>query len=473
MRVRAAAAAGIIAGAGLLAPACAGAATVTMTADAGPAANTYVFYRAAPGEGNQVTVRLRKETLLIFDHGVARLRFHDSGFGRCDRIRARALVCPRAPVVALLRDGDDTFRATPSGHGHDHRRKNPLALQQDYTDTEGAIVEETIVSAGSGDDIVLGSRGFDSIAPGSGRDIVNGRGGGDTVYADRDDRHDRLSGGPGIDGVDFGAAKKPVTVNLELGTAAGGGGRVDSLAGFERVHGGPYDDHLRGTPTGEALYGEDGSDDLVGGSGNDLLVGDSPIASRHFPNTFAAGRGSDVIDARGYAQAPPPSNAHLTSAIDCGRGRDRVLGETDDRLKRSCEGAVFRIPNSSGYLPDETDLYGVAMKVWPVARDDASVTYEVPCPAIAEESNAGCSGSIALSHPPFGGEAPDILYGSASFDLEPGERKAVRVELTAEGRQAAADGSPVDVQLSSDLSQGAGVEPEHARFGWEPVLGPG
>jgi hypothetical protein len=113
------------------------------------------------------------------------------------------------------------------------------------------------------------------------------------------------------------------------------------------------------------------------------------------------------------------------------------------------------------------------MKVWPVARDAGSVTYEVPCPAIADESNAGCSGSIVLVNPPFGGEAPDTLYGSAGFHLEPGERKDVRVELTPEGRQAAAGGSPVDVQLRSDLSQGAGVEPEHASFGWEQVLGPG
>src|SRR3954471_22832972 len=101
MRVRTAAVgAGLVAG--LAAPAGAGAATVTMTADAGPAANTYIRFRAAPGEGNQGTGRLRKKTLLVSDHGVARLRFHDSGFGHCDRIGPRTLVCPRVPLVALL-----------------------------------------------------------------------------------------------------------------------------------------------------------------------------------------------------------------------------------------------------------------------------------------------------------------------------------------------------------------------------------
>ena len=470
MRARAAAAA--IAVGTALAPAGAQAATVTISASSGPAANSYVYFRAAPGERNRVSVHLRKKALVITDRGVDRVDFHEQEpFGRCDRLGPRTFVCPRIPVIAKLDDRNDTFVASPGGHGHDHSRRHPLELQEDYSDTEGAIVETTIVIAGSGDDVVRGSRSFDSIIPGSGHDVVDGRGGPDAVRADRDDSHDRLRGGSGIDSVDFGAARKPVTVDLARGTARRGGGHMDAIAGFERVHGGPKDDELRGTGTGDALYGEEGEDIIKGRRGNDLLVGDSPIATKAFPNTIFAGDGFDIVDSRGYAHAPPPSNAHLTSPIDCGFGRDRVLGETDDRLGRSCERAVFRIPED--YLPDERVLYGVAMKVWPVARDDESVTYEVPCPSIAEESNAGCSGTILLTHPPFGGEAPEILYGSAGFDLEPGERRDVRVELTAFGRQAAAGNSPIDVQLDANLSQGAGNQPEHARFGWEQVLGPG
>jgi Ca2+-binding RTX toxin-like protein len=467
--VRVRAAAGAIMLAGLLAPAAAPAATVTMGADAGPAANTTIQFRAAPGEGNRVTVRLRKKTLLLRDDGVDRLEFHDRGFGRCDRLGPRTLVCPRAPVIAILRDGDDTFRATPSGHGHDHARRHPRALAEDYTDTEGAVVQTTIVVAGSGDDIVLGSRFDDVISPGPGRDEVSGRGGGDTVYGDRDGQRDRLSGGPGIDSVDFRAATRPLTVDLFGGTARGGG-HTDSLGGFERVHGGPKADVLRGTSTGDALYGEEGRDLLLGRDGNDLLVGDSPILTGAWPNAIVGGAGGDVIDSRGYATAPPPSNAQLTSTIACGPGNDRVLGESDDRLRRSCEGAIFRIPNSSGYRPDERDLFGVAIKVWPVAQDADSITYEVPCPSLTQEANAGCSGTITLSNPPRGGEAPDVLYGSATFDSEPGELVPVRVELTPAGRAAIAAGDPIDVRVDQDLSQGAGNEPEHASAAWEQVL---
>jgi hypothetical protein len=113
------------------------------------------------------------------------------------------------------------------------------------------------------------------------------------------------------------------------------------------------------------------------------------------------------------------------------------------------------------------------MKVWPVARDTDSLTYEVPCPPLDEVVNAGCTGSITLANPPFGSDGPDTLYGSGTFDLEPGERKPVRVELTATGKQAVANGAPIDVRVDSDLSKGAGSEPDHAEAGWEQVLGPG
>lgn len=464
------AAVGAMAAIGVLAPACADAATVTISASVGPAANSYVEYSAARGERNRVTVRLRKRTLVIADHGVERLGFKEiEPFGRCDRRGPRTLVCPRIPVIASLEDGDDTFAASPGGHGHDHPRKHPLELQADYADTEGAITETTTVIAGDGDDVVRGSRFDDRILPGDGKDRVDGRGGPDAIVVTSDERTDHLAGGAGIDSLRL-YVDVPVTVDLAAGTERAAG-VTDRVAGLERVHGGGHQDVLRGSDSGDALYGEWGRDRIFGRGGNDLLVGDSPVARQAYPNAIFGGDGHDVIDSRGYAQAPPPSNAHLTSRIDCGAGRDRELGETDDRLGRSCEGAIFRIPDAD--IPEDGTPHGVAMKVWPVASDDESVTYEVPCPAIAEESNAGCTGSIALTAPPAGGEAPELLYGSARFDLEPGEREPVRVEVGSDGRQAVASGAPIDVQVFSDLSQGAGAEPKHASFGWEQVLGSG
>jgi hypothetical protein len=462
--------AGAIALGALLVPAWGEAATVTISAGVGPASNSYVEFSAARGERNRVTVRLRRRTLVIADHGVERLGFKElEPFGRCDRRGPRTLVCPRLPVIAHLEDGDDTFAASPGGHGRDHLRKHPLELQAHYTDTEGAIAETTMVIGGDGDDVVRGSRFDDRILPGDGKDRVDGRGGPDAITVTSDERTDHLAGGAGIDSLIL-YVDVPVAVDLAAGTERAAG-VTDRIAGLERVHGGSHQDVLRGSDSGDALYGEWGRDRIFGRGGNDLLVGDSPEARQAYPNTIFGGDGHDVIDSRGYAQASPPSNAHLTSRIDCGGGRDRELGETDDRLARSCEGAVFRIPDAE--IPEDGTPHGVSMKVWPVASDDESVTYEVPCPAIGEESNAGCTGSIALTAPPIGGEAPDVLYGSASFDLEPGEREPVRVELGTAGRQAVDSGAPIDVQVSSDLSQGAGIEPKQASFGWEQVLGPG
>jgi hemolysin type calcium-binding protein len=464
----------LVAAAALTAPARADAAVVYVSASTGPAAETYIQYTAGGGERNRVQVHLQRSSVTIVDRGVAFLEFrHQQYFDDCTRTGLRRLVCPRAPIYLDLGDGDDTLTFAPGNPGSDHPHTNPLALQADYGDHEGAVVETTNVQGGSGNDVITGSRFDDVISPGPGRDRVEGRGGHDELYVAPDGRRDVLKGGGAIDALRFDGylesrTRVPVTVDLAAGTA-GPAGDKDRMRGIERVHGGPKADVLRGTDAGEAFYGVDGRDRIRGRGGNDLLVGNSPIGSKSYPDDIVAGEGDDVIDARGYTRG-------ARTVVDCGAGADRELGEADDLLT-SCESAVFRIP--APYRPDELPLYRVLMPVAPTARDpDGSPTFEVPCPARAQYRNRGCSGLVVVLRPdlpdPHG--PPEELYGSGSFDLRPGERGSVHVPLNADGQAAVAIGAPVGIRVTADLAQPAsapkGAKPAQAEFGWQEVLEP-
>lgn len=136
-----------------------------------------------------------------------------------------------------------------------------------------AIDIGTYVSAGSGDDIIIGGSGNDSLTGGGGKnrmfgglgdDRINGSSGRDFGYGEGG--NDRIYGNDGNDYLD-------------------GGGGVD------RIYGGLGDDYLIGGSSNDKMYANEGDDTLNGGSGRDLMNGDAGI------DVFYARDGAiDVID---------------------------------------------------------------------------------------------------------------------------------------------------------------------------------
>ena len=92
-----------------------------------------------------------------------------------------------------------------------------------------------------------------------------------------------MSGGAGVDTVDYSVSTAGVTVNLALSTAQSGGlAAGDMLSGFENVTG-----SLTGA---NRLTGDTGANSLVGGSGADTLAGGAGA------DTLAGGAGTDLAD---------------------------------------------------------------------------------------------------------------------------------------------------------------------------------
>lgn len=120
--------------------------------------------------------------------------------------------------------------------------------------------DDTLVG-GSESDTLWGSLGADMLNCGSGNDYANGGEGADV-----------MSGGSGIDVLSYLGSAQGVTVNLKLGTAAGGDAEGDIFTGFETLEGSAHADVLTGSALANRIFGGLGKDVMAGGAGRDTFV---------------------------------------------------------------------------------------------------------------------------------------------------------------------------------------------------------
>ena len=194
--------------------------------------------------------------------------------------------------------------------------------------------------------------------------IVNGEDGDDRLVSGAG-LQPSLSGGNGVDTVDYSDHAQPVTVSLDGvandgGAEDGGSENVD----VERITGGSGDDSLTGSPGanrldggpgGDVLDAGDGPDALVGGTGNDRLTGGSGVDS------YASGEGDDAVTAFDG----------LAEEVDCGGGSDGATVDVADKLA-GCE-TVRRVDEDldvdrDGAIPPQDCNDGNAA-IRPGARD--------------------------------------------------------------------------------------------------------
>jgi 5'-nucleotidase len=126
----------------------------------------------------------------------------------------------------------------------------------------------------SGNDVIVGTLGADTIFTGDGDDIVCGLGGNDKVFAGRG--KDTVIGGPGNDKIFGGPGKDLLRGGAGNDRLIGGSGNDKLIAGFGRdfARGGPGADLLTGGTGNDKLHAGPGPDRVVGGNGNDRLRGD-------------------------------------------------------------------------------------------------------------------------------------------------------------------------------------------------------
>ncbi len=182
-----------------------------------------------------------------------------------------------------------------------------------------------LLTGGDGNDSLTGGIGKDSLTGGLGKDTLRGDAGDDCLIADPEDvggaGNSTLDGGVGIDKLivttnagrnsDFvlagsvssatlqfsvlTTAVKTTLVGLERAELLGGDGnnvlRASGFSGMVTLSGGGGDDSLEGGSAADSLVGGSGKDTLKGGNGNDTLVGEAGDLT----STLDGGGGVDCL----------------------------------------------------------------------------------------------------------------------------------------------------------------------------------
>ena len=206
-----------------------------------------------------------------------------------------------------------------------------------------ALVNVENVTAGSGNDTIIGSDTANTIDGGAGNDTLVGNDGDDTISGGAND--DTVSGGAGNDTLDGGdgfdtltyaefTASESVVVNLATRTVdAGTLGGTDRVTNFEAVILGAGDDSFTGDGLDNTASGGDGSDTLAGGGGNDTLnggAGDDTLTGASDDDALNGGIGDDMLD--GGSGNDVLAAGTGDNVVDGGSGSDTgVLETTSDR----------------------------------------------------------------------------------------------------------------------------------------------
>lgn len=166
---------------------------------------------------------------------------------------------------------------------------------------------------GKGDDVILGSRGDDTLHGEKGDDVLYGEDGDDQLYGGKGD--DGLQGGDGADRLYGGQGED---------TIEGGNGN-------DRIYGGKDNDNLIAGNGNDRIYGQQGDDDLYGGSGNDRLFGgkgNDRLEGEEGADRLYGGKGNDELD--GGESSDRLYGGAGNDFIIGGKGSDQLYGGAGD-----------------------------------------------------------------------------------------------------------------------------------------------
>jgi Ca2+-binding RTX toxin-like protein len=205
-----------------------------------------------------------------------------------------------------------------------------VTTESDTTTSTGADARIT-VTAGEGDDSVVGFNGFnsaDSLLGQLGNDTIFGRDGADQIFGDGlagspVDGDDSLSGGDGNDFIFGGNGDNTVS----------GGNDFDSIVtgfGADSIRGGQDDDTITSGAGDDTVLGDSGADSILGGDGFDSILGGTES------DVIFGGADADIIWGDTQGPSTPLDGNDVISGgtgndfIFTGFGEDNAMGDEDN-----------------------------------------------------------------------------------------------------------------------------------------------
>jgi hypothetical protein len=216
--------------------------------------NGALFYDAAVGQANDLTITGNGASLIVTDTGTDLI---EAGQGcEADPVNPQRVTCGGA-VDPL--------------HPADKIEVNVKDLDDTVTLSTGLL---SLVSGRNGADTLNGGDGDDQLKGGDGNDVLTGNAGNDVLTGEAGD--DQMAGGAGMDMANYGASSG-ATVDLNVTVPQDTGAGLDSLSEIENVNG--------STTGADVLIGDAGPNTFIGSGGDDLFQ--------------IAGGGSDVVNCGG------------------------------------------------------------------------------------------------------------------------------------------------------------------------------
>lgn len=230
----------------------------------------------------------------------------------------------------------------------------------------GLAGADTLIG-GSGDDILIGYAGHDSLSGNEGNDTLLGSAGADTLEGnDGDDRlrgqggsQDLLLGGNGNDELEGGAGS-------DVLEGDDGDDTLHGESGNDQLNGGIGEDSLLGGGGADTLNGGDGDDTLVGGRGNDILFGQAG------KDGLDGGDGDDIVN--GGADNDSLFGGAGNDFLYGGAGSDIAIGMAGDDVVKGQSGLdILAGGSGSGEdpgdiidgEPDEIDeIFSITLPAW-------------------------------------------------------------------------------------------------------------
>jgi Ca2+-binding RTX toxin-like protein len=270
------------------------------------------------------------------------------------------------------------------------------------------------VFAGDGDDRITSGATLTGMLSNS----LDGGNGNDTFIQPANKAADQITGGAGVDVVDYSVRTARVTVTLGTGSVDDGesGEKDDIDADVENLIGGAGNDVLDATSSNAAahvLTGNGGDDTLRGSDLVDTLnggLGDDVLTGGLGNDTLIGGIGFDAID---YSDAA--HNAGVTVVLDGSAGGLTSGGETD--VFNAGGMSMWDIESVRGSIGDDI-LTGnsLANIMWGLAGADTMDGMDGADTMYGQDGNDTLTGGLGddvLS----GGEGADTLNGGDGNDL--------------------------------------------------------
>jgi hypothetical protein len=418
----------------LVLPAAASASTTSVV-------NGVLYYTAAPGEANNLTVTYPNGVYTLYDPGAGTMATTGTA---CTPDKAKSHTVTCGSIGSL------------SGMSID------LGDQNDLVNTQALLVTPVTVEGGAGDDTIHTGAANDYLDGGPGNDTLDGGWGNDTL--DGGVGADVLKGGVGFDTVTYADRVAPITASIDGQANDGEAGEGDNVGtDIESVVGGSAGDTLTGGPNADVLVGGAGDDTLSGLGGNDTLDG---------------GAGSDHLDGGAGADLLKAKDGEVDSIV-CGSEVDVVQSDPNDVVASDCEGVnpPGGDPGGGGAgagagapgvgLPGTTVIQppGIAIATThATVTASGSIAITLTCP---KDIFDGCTGTITLTID-FGGAGAKKRLSAAArrrlvklatrrFRLAAGRSSTVVLHMSARGRRFFATHPKAQVTATVSIKNATGV----------------